>query len=99
MAIPVFAAFGIIDLTFFSANLLKIAEGGWFPVVVAVVVFTIMGTWWRGRRLLAEQRARDAMPLQQFVEALKPVRPARVPGTAIFMSRDLNLSPSRCCMP
>src|SRR5438477_323282 len=93
VAIPVFAAFAIIDLTFFSANLLKIAEGGWFPVVVAIVVFTIMGTWWRGRRLLAELRARDAMPLQQFVEALKPDRPARVPGTAIFMSRDLNRVP------
>ena len=93
VAIPVFAAFGIIDLTFLSANLLKIAEGGWFPVVVAIVVFTIMGTWWRGRRLLAEQRARDAMPLQQFVEALNPDRPARVPGTAIFMSRDLNRVP------
>ena len=93
VAIPVFAAFGIIDLTFLSANLLKIAEGGWFPVVVAIVVFTIMGTWWRGRRLLAELRARDAMPLQQFVEALKPDRPARVPGTAIFMSRDLNRVP------
>jgi KUP system potassium uptake protein len=93
VAIPVFAVFGIIDLTFLSANLLKIAEGGWFPVVVAIVVFTIMGTWWRGRRLLAEQRARDAMPLQQFVEALKPDRPARIPGTAIFMSRDLNRVP------
>jgi len=74
---------------------------------VAIVVFTIMGTWWRGRRLLAEQRARDAMPLQQFVEALKPDRPARVPGTATFMTRDIAHVPvallhalktlTRCC--
>ncbi len=89
LAVPVFAVFGLVDLTFLSANLLKIADGGWFPIVVAAVVFTVMGTWWRGRRRLAELRARDAMPLLQFVEALNPEKPARVPGTAIFMTRDL----------
>src|SRR5690349_4364802 len=89
LAVPVFAAFGIVDLTFFSANLLKIAEGGWFPIVVAGVVFTVMGTWWRGRRVLAELRGRDALPLRQFVERLDPAKPPRIPGTAIFMTRDL----------
>src|SRR5206468_722956 len=89
VAVPVFAVFGFVDLTFLSANLLKIAEGGWFPIVVAALVFAVMGTWWRGRRLLAEQRARDAMQLGQFVAALNPERLARVPGTAIFMTRDL----------
>jgi KUP system potassium uptake protein len=89
LAVPVFAVFGLVDLTFLSANLLKIADGGWFPIVVAAVVFTVMATWWRGRRRLAELRARDAMPLGQFVEALNPEKPARVPGTAIFMTRDL----------
>jgi KUP system potassium uptake protein len=93
IAVPVFAAFGFIDLTFFSANLLKIREGGWFPIAVAVIVFTIMATWWRGRRLLAELRARDALPLHQFVESLRPEKPARVPGTAIFMTRDLGRVP------
>jgi len=89
LAVPVFAAFAIVDLTFLSANLLKIAEGGWFPVVVAAVVFTIMASWWRGRRLLTELRARDALPLRQFVERLDPAKPPRIPGTAIFMTRDL----------
>src|ERR1700681_1979059 len=89
LAVPVFAVFGLTDLTFLSANLLKIAEGGWFPIVVAGVVFTVMATWWRGRRLLAELRARDAMPLSEFVDALSPEKPPRVPGTAIFMTRDL----------
>jgi len=88
LAVPVFAVFGLVDLTFLSANLLKIREGGWFPIVVAALVFTIMATWWRGRRLLAELRARDAMPLNQFVAGLAPDKPARVPGTAIFMTRD-----------
>jgi KUP system potassium uptake protein len=89
LAVPVFAAFALIDLTFLSANLLKIAEGGWFPIVVAAVVFTVMMTWWRGRRRLAELRARDALPLPHFVEGLNPEKPSRIPGTAIFMTRDL----------
>jgi KUP system potassium uptake protein len=89
LAVPVFAFFGLVDLTFFSANLLKIAEGGWFPIVVAGLIFAVMATWWRGRRLLAELRARDAMPLGQFVEALRRDHPPRISGTAIFMTRDL----------
>src|ERR1051326_4575768 len=52
-----------------------------------------MGTWWRGRRLLAAQRARDAMPLALFIETLRPGRPVRVPGPAIFMTRDLTQVP------
>jgi len=94
VAVPVFAVFGLVDLTFLSANLLKIREGGWFPIVVAALVFTIMATWWRGRRLLAELRARDGMQLSQFVDTLPPDRPARVPGTAIFMTRDLEHVPA-----
>src|SRR5207237_5052119 len=93
IAVPAFAFFGLVDLTFLSANLLKIAEGGWFPIVVAALVFAVMGTWWRGRRILAELRARDAMPLAQFVDVLNPERPVRVPGTAIFMTRDLTQVP------
>ena len=93
LAVPVFGLFGLADLTFLCANLLKVAEGGWFPIVVAGLVFAVMGTWWRGRRLLGEQRARDAMPLTQFVDALNPERPVRVPGTAIFMTRDLTQVP------
>jgi KUP system potassium uptake protein len=89
LAVPVFAVFGLVDLTFLGANLLKIAEGGWFPIVVAALVFAVMATWWRGRRLLAEKRARDALPLDEFVAALKPDNPTRIPGTAIFMTRDL----------
>jgi KUP system potassium uptake protein len=88
-AVPLFAAFATLDLTFLTANMLKFAQGGWFPILVAIIVFTIMGTWWRGRRIMAELRARDALPVEQFVEMLNPERPVRVPGTAIFMTRDL----------
>jgi KUP system potassium uptake protein len=93
LLIPLFGLFAIVDLSFFGANLLKVTEGGWFPLIVATLVFTIMGTWWRGRRLLAEARARDSMPLSLFVETLRPDRPVRVPGTAIFMTRDLTQVP------
>ena len=89
LAVPLFAAFATLDLTFLTANMLKFAQGGWFPIVVAIIVFSIMGTWWRGRRIMAELRARDALPVDDFVEALNPERPVRVPGTAIFMTRDL----------
>jgi KUP system potassium uptake protein len=93
ISLPLFGFFGLVDLTFLSANLLKIAEGGWFPIVVAALVFAVMGTWWRGRRILAELRARDAMPLAQFVAGLNPERPVRVPGTAVFLTRDLTQVP------
>jgi KUP system potassium uptake protein len=93
LAVPVFAAFGLVDLAFFGANLLKIAEGGWFPIVVAALVFAVMATWWRGRRLLTEKRARDALQLRDFVDALRPDHPTRIPGTAIFMTRDLEHVP------
>ncbi|HZU87729.1 MAG TPA: potassium transporter Kup [Stellaceae bacterium] len=93
VAVPVFALFALVDLTFFSSNLLKIVQGGWFPIIVAVIVFAIMATWWRGRRRLGELRARDAMPLEQFVDSLKPDRPIRVPGTAVFLTRDLSVVP------
>jgi KUP system potassium uptake protein len=93
VAIPLFALFGLVDLTFLSANLLKIAEGGWFPITIAALVFAIMGTWWRGRRLLTEQHARDAMALPQFVERMGSQKVVRVPGTAVFLTRDLNAVP------
>jgi KUP system potassium uptake protein len=93
VAVPLFALFGLVDLTFFSANLLKITQGGWFPVLVTMAVFSMMATWWRGRRRLSEQRARDALPLRQFVDDLKPDKPIRVPGTAVFLTRDLGTVP------
>ncbi len=91
--VPLFLVFATVDLSFFGANMLKIAEGGWFPLTVGGLVFAIMGTWWRGRRLITEQRSRDAMPLDTFVAALNPERPVRVPGTAIFLTRDLTQVP------
>ncbi len=84
-AVLVFGAFLIVDLAFFSANLLKIEEGGWFPLAVALAVFTIMVTWLRGRETLLAERWREALPLETFLATVKPDRPQRVPGTAVFM--------------
>jgi KUP system potassium uptake protein len=82
--------FFVIDATFFSANLLKIAQGGWFPLAIGLVIFTIMATWWRGwEMMLAEARIRaGTMPLKPFLESLLGHSPVRVAGTAIFMSAD-----------
>jgi KUP system potassium uptake protein len=90
----VFGFFLILDLTFLSANLLKIVEGGWFPILVAVVVFTIMSTWWRGRRILAERRARETLPLNTFLDGIKPDHPPRIAGTAVIMARDIQQVPT-----
>ena len=89
----VFGSFLVIDLAFLSANLLKIDDGGWFPVLVATVVFVLMSTWWRGRKLLAEVRARATLPLETFIEGVKPDRPLRIPGLAVIMARDLGWVP------
>jgi KUP system potassium uptake protein len=85
IAMLVFGSFLIIDLGFFSANLLKIADGGWFPLAVATLIFTLMVTWLRGRETLLAERWREALPLETFLATVKPGRPMRVPGTGVFM--------------
>jgi KUP system potassium uptake protein len=94
MAACVFGFFLVLDLTFLSANLLKITEGGWFPILVAAIVFAIMSTWWRGRRILAERRARETMPLGTFLDSVRPDHPPRIAGTAVIMARDIQQVPS-----
>jgi KUP system potassium uptake protein len=92
--VPLFLLFLAVDLSLLGANLLKIADGGWFPLTVGASAFTIMMTWWQGRRLLARVRARDALGLQEFVDGLTPEKLPRVPGTAVFMTRDLGHVPA-----
>jgi KUP system potassium uptake protein len=90
----VFGAFLLFDLSFLAANLLKLLEGGWFPLLVAAAVVALMATWWRGRQLLAIQRARDTLPLDMFIASLKPGHPVRVPGTAIYLTSRLDQVPN-----
>ena len=91
--VPLFAVFLTIDLAFLSANLLKIEEGGWFPLVLASLVAIAMSTWRWGRQSLLERRSRNALTLEEFVATLKPGRPIRVPGTAIFMTGNAGTVP------
>ena len=75
----------VIDLAFLFANLLKIAAGGWFPLVLAAVVFTLMATWTRGRALLRMQYEARAIPAADFVASIARHPPPRVRGVAVFM--------------
>jgi KUP system potassium uptake protein len=83
---PLTTAFLIVDLAFLSANLVKLGDGGWFPVAVALVVYTLMSTWKRGRTELAEQIVKASLPLDLLLADLDRRRVFRVPGTAVFMT-------------
>ena len=85
-ALLVTGVFLSIDLAFLGANLLKVAHGGWLPLVIGTVLFTMMTTWKTGRRLVAERLTARALPLEQFVAATVAHEPIRVPGTAVFMT-------------
>jgi KUP system potassium uptake protein len=87
------AFFLSIDLAFFGANLIKIPHGGWFPLVVAAVVFTVMTTWRQGRHLLAQRLGPNSRPLRSFLQDITLHPPQRVPGTAVFMTRYVNSTP------
>jgi len=75
-----------IDVAFFGANALKLVQGGWVTLAVALVLFTLMTTWKTGRRLVAEGLTARAVPLQEFIAVVEAMRPLRVPGTAVFMT-------------
>jgi KUP system potassium uptake protein len=92
--LPLFAVFLTVDLAFFSANMLKIAEGGWYPLVIAISLYVVMMTWIWGRGKLAQQRASGGMPLDMLIASLRPDRPARVPGTAIYMTAQVDNVPA-----
>jgi KUP system potassium uptake protein len=85
-AISVMVVFLVIDLAFFGANALKVAQGGWVTLAVASVIFILMTTWKTGRRLVAERLTADAIPLEEFMATVQAVQPVRVPGTAVFMT-------------
>jgi KUP system potassium uptake protein len=97
---PVFAAaalivpFLFIDLTFLSANMLKVVEGGWVPLLLGGAVMAVMYTWRRGMRLLVAKTRKQEMPLASLVAKLERKPPARVPGTAVFLTSDPEFAPT-----
>jgi KUP system potassium uptake protein len=82
-----------IDLTLFGAALLKIHEGGWFPLALGAAVFAVMITWRRGRQILAERLRADSVPLGALVDSLLADPPQRVPGTAVYLTATPGMTP------
>ncbi len=92
--ILVFGLFGIVDFTFFSANTLKIVEGGWVPLAIGLTIIFILTTWRRGRNLIIARWTQDSLPLASFLARLPQSRTMRVPGTAVFMTGNLDFVPN-----
>jgi KUP system potassium uptake protein len=91
---PLILLFAVVDLCFFGANLLKLVEGGWFPLAIAATVYIVMRTWIAGRHRLAEQKSKDSLPLDLFIGNLRPDHPQRVAGVAVYLVRELDQVPS-----
>jgi KUP system potassium uptake protein len=86
--------FLLIDLIFLGANLLKVFQGGWVPLLIAAVIITIMLTWRRGARILAEKTRRLETPIDSLIESLEKRELCRVPGTAVFLTADPDSAPT-----
>ena len=86
--------FFVVDLAFFTSNLLKLFAGGWFPLLIGAVVFTLMMTWKRGRSLMGEAQQADALDLPSFLEAVFVSPPVRVAGTAVFLTAESGTVPN-----
>ena len=86
--------FLLIDVTFFGANLLKIADGGYLPITFGLMLVLLMWTWNRGTRLIAEKYRRDAVSLTDLMRMLETSKPHRVDGTAVYLTGDVEMAPS-----
>jgi KUP system potassium uptake protein len=88
-------AFLIVDLTFFSANLTKVLHGGWFPLSIAAIVFTVLTTWQKGREIVTANRTREEGELREFINQVHQLDPPlfRCPGTAVFLNANKDTTP------
>jgi KUP system potassium uptake protein len=85
LAYGLLAVFFTIDLLYFSANLLKVPDGGWFPLLVGAIAFTLLTTWAKGRKLMIDRMSEASLPMEIFIKSAAGSA-ARVPGTAVFMT-------------
>ena len=83
--------FVIVDLSFVAANMMKVMQGGWVPLVVGATLFFLMSTWHRGRVALGEQLERDTLPLSTFIAQMR--KKERIPGTAVYLTSRLDMVP------
>jgi len=86
--------FFLVDLTFFASNMLKLLQGGWFPLMIGGAIFALMMTWKQGRAILTEKLKADAINLQEFLEAVFVNPPLRVEGTAVFLTAEPGTVPN-----
>ena len=86
--------FFIVDFAFFASNMLKLFDGGWFPLLIGGVIFTLMMTWKQGRALLNEKLRADAIDLRSFLESVFVNPPTRVEGTAVFLTAESGTVPN-----
>ncbi len=93
-AAALIAPFLFVDLTFLTANLLKIVEGGWFPLLLAAMLIIVMTTWRRGSRILSDKTRRQEVPLVDLVRTLQKHPPPRMAGTAVFLTSDPESTPT-----
>ncbi len=92
-ALPLLAIFFVVDIAYLGANLLKVPQGGYFPLLIGMVIFTLLTTWSRGRTLMRERMAESTMPMEVFIKSASNSA-QRVPGTAIFMASSASGVPS-----
>jgi len=86
--------FFVVDMAFFTSNMLKLVDGGWFPLLIAGGIYTVMLTWKDGRRLLKQKIKAEAIDLTSFLEAVFVSPPTRVPGTAVFLTAETGTVPN-----
>jgi KUP system potassium uptake protein len=86
--------FFVVDFAFWASNLLKLLDGGWFPLLIGGAVFALMLTWKDGRRLMNRKLMADALDLPSFLEAVFVSPPARVDGTAVFLTAEIGTVPN-----
>ncbi|CAA9501233.1 MAG: Kup system potassium uptake protein [uncultured Sphingomonas sp.] len=85
LVLALLALFFVVDIAYFSANLMKVPDGGWFPLLVGAVAFTLLTTWAKGRKLMIDRMNEASLPMEIFIKSAAPSA-ARVPGTAVFMT-------------
>lgn len=92
-SVPLVFSFIVLDLAFLGANLVKIAHGGWIPLVIGVIIFWVMTTWKKGRLLVFDFIKNNSEPLMEFIDSIKEDKVYRNQGTAIFMTMNKNIAP------
>jgi KUP system potassium uptake protein len=93
LVLPLFGTFLLIDLLYFASNLLKVPDGGYFPVLLGIALFLLITSWQRGRELLFARFRQDGLPLKSFIARLPQSRTIRVPGIAVFMTSQADYLP------